>query len=38
LLLLDKRGLVLFRRYVLSSWIALATVIISLVYKIAVIG
>jgi len=27
-----------FRRYTLSSWIALATVIILLVYKIAVIG
>jgi hypothetical protein len=27
-----------FRRYALSSWIALATVIILLVYKIAVIG
>jgi hypothetical protein len=27
-----------FRRYVLSSWIALATVIILLAYKIAVIG
>jgi hypothetical protein len=27
-----------FRRYTLASWIALATVIILLVYKIAVIG
>jgi hypothetical protein len=27
-----------FRRYALSSWIALTTVIILLVYKIAVIG
>ncbi len=27
-----------FRRYTLSSWIALATIIILLVYKIAVIG
>jgi len=31
-------ALYFFRRYVLSSWIALATVIILLVYKIAVIG
>jgi hypothetical protein len=27
-----------FRRYTLSSWIAVATIIILLVYKIAVIG
>jgi fucose 4-O-acetylase-like acetyltransferase len=27
-----------FRRYTLSAWIALATVVILLVYKIAVIG
>jgi fucose 4-O-acetylase-like acetyltransferase len=31
-------ALYFFRRYVLSSWIALAAVIILLVYKIAVIG
>jgi hypothetical protein len=31
-------ALYFFRRYVLSSWIALASVIILLVYKIAVIG
>jgi hypothetical protein len=31
-------ALYFFRRYALSSWIALATVIILLVYKIAVIG
>jgi hypothetical protein len=27
-----------FRRYMLSAWIALATVVVLLVYKIAVIG
>jgi hypothetical protein len=27
-----------FRRYTVSAWIALATVIVLLVYKIAVIG
>jgi len=31
-------ALYFFRRYALSSWIALAAVIILLVYKIAVIG
>jgi hypothetical protein len=31
-------ALYFFRRYTLSFWIALATVIILLVYKIAVIG
>jgi hypothetical protein len=31
-------ALYFFRRYTLSSWIALATVIILLVYKIAMIG
>jgi hypothetical protein len=31
-------ALYFFRRYALSSWITLATVIILLVYKIAVIG
>jgi hypothetical protein len=31
-------ALYFFRRYTLSSWIAIATVIILLVYKIAVIG
>jgi hypothetical protein len=27
-----------FRRYALSAWIALATVVVLLIYKIAVIG
>jgi hypothetical protein len=31
-------ALYFFRRYTLSAWIALATVIIMLVYKIVVIG